>query len=104
MGAKKRSGFMRRCVAAGVVAAGLTALRSNDAAFSVATSKPTSLEIQRGNIATSALATASVIEMPDTYASFESVPLRRASDGESVTLPSVWGNGKVVVTFLRHFG
>lgn len=47
----------------------------------------------------------------DAYTALTEVPLVRASDGEKVDLPSLWGNGilglggdKVVVAFLRHFG
>lgn len=47
----------------------------------------------------------------DSHSALAGVPLVRASDGEKVDLPSLWGNGffglgsdKVVVAFLRHFG
>lgn len=88
-----------------MVVASLTAAGSSGATFvSFSKASPTTLETQRGQIAAAALSSAPVVELASSYASFETVPLRRASDGQSISLPSVWGGGKVVVAFLRHFG
>ena len=101
-----------------LVASGIVALACHGSlsAFTGATGATGTLPLQVQHPATAvslvaraAEATNTDVEVVEgTDASFQALsttPVRRASDGGEVALPSLWSDGeRVVVAFLRHFG